>query len=162
DLRDVTKPDNGVSDALRTGMRHMPRAEQAVCPDAGTTLATRLVCMSELRVGVPLWLALERHPQRRRYQSLNRDIDADVVIVGGGLTGAVLALTFARAGIRVVVLEGDRVGHGSTAANSALLMYEPDMDFGEMTKWYGAAAARRIWRLCRQATRAFTKTLQDL
>src|SRR5438105_1124600 len=124
----------------------------------GTRLAMRLVCMSELRAGVPMWLALERAPRRRRYPSLNRDMVADVVIVGGGLTGALLARTFAMAGLRVVVLETKAVGRGSTAANSALLMHEPDLDFRELTQLYGASAARRIWSLCRRATRAFTKT----
>src|SRR5947209_7603697 len=118
--------------------------------------------MAKLRTGVPLWLALERNPHRRRYQILNRDMMTDVVIVGGGLTGAVLAWTFAKAGIRVVVLEARRVGHGSTAANSALLMHEPDRDLGELTKSYGARAARRIWQLVLRATREFTKTLHAL
>src|SRR5438874_8402824 len=118
--------------------------------------------MAKLRTGVPLWLALERHPHRRRYQSLNRDMVTDVVIVGGGLTGAVLAWTFAKAGIRVVVLEAKRVGHGSTAANSALLMHEPDRDLGELTEWFGARSARRIWHLSRQATRDFTRILQTI
>ena len=117
--------------------------------------------MSRLREGLPLWLALERN-LHRRYRSLYRDITSDVVIVGGGLTGALLAWTFANRGLRVVVLEAKRVGQGSTGANSGLLMHETDRDFGELTKWYGAAAARRIWQLTRQATRDFIKTLRQL
>jgi glycine/D-amino acid oxidase-like deaminating enzyme len=87
---------------------------------------------------------------------------ADVVIVGGGLTGAVVAWKFAKAGVRVVVLEARRVGQGSTAANSALLMHEPDRDLGELKEFFGSQAARRIWSLCRQATRDFTGTLRQL
>ena len=118
--------------------------------------------MSELRVGVPLWLGLEKNPARRRYRSLDHNMVADVVIVGGGLTGAVVAWKFAKAGVRVVVLEAKRVGQGSTAANSALLMHEPDRDLGELKELYGSQAARRIWSLCRQATRDFTGTLGQL
>jgi glycine/D-amino acid oxidase-like deaminating enzyme len=84
------------------------------------------------------------------------------VIVGGGLTGALLAWRFAGAKVRVVLLEGELVGRGSTAANSALLMQEPDKDLGTLTKWYGQMAARRIWQLSRQATRDFIATLQRL
>ena len=50
----------------------------------------------------------------------------------------------------------------STAANSALLMHEPDRDLGELKELYGSQAARRIWSLCRQATRDFTGTLRQL
>src|SRR5438067_1330191 len=116
----------------------------------------------ELRTGIPLWLGLERNPHRQRYQSLERDLSTDVVIIGGGLTGALLALTFTKAGIAVVVLEANGVGQGSTAANSALLMHEPDTDFGELAKSYGTRAARRIWQLGMETTRAFTTTLQEL
>jgi glycine/D-amino acid oxidase-like deaminating enzyme len=118
--------------------------------------------VSELRRGIPLWLGLERNAHRQRYPRLDRDLSTDVVVVGGGLTGAVLALTFVKAGISVVLLEADGIGHGSTAASSALLMHEPDRDFGELAKSYGGRAARRIWHLCVDATRAFIETLQEL
>ncbi|HMD34260.1 MAG TPA: FAD-binding oxidoreductase, partial [Vicinamibacterales bacterium] len=93
---------------------------------------------------------------------LRGDAIADVVIVGGGLTGAVIAWTFANAGFRTVVLEAGAVGHGSTAANSALLMQEPDEDLRALTRRYGPAAANRIWQLGRSMTRNFIRTLRRL
>src|SRR5688572_23067641 len=103
--------------------------------------------MPRLRLGIPLWLDRVPAARRPRYPSLRGRVAADVVIVGGGLTGAVLAWTFAEANIRVAVLEGRHVGCGSTAVNSALLMREPDKDLGELTELYGKAAASRIWQL---------------
>jgi 2-polyprenyl-6-methoxyphenol hydroxylase-like FAD-dependent oxidoreductase len=41
------------------------------------------------------------------------------VIVGGGMTGALVAEAFARAGASVIVLETALVGRGSTAASSS-------------------------------------------
>jgi glycine/D-amino acid oxidase-like deaminating enzyme len=86
----------------------------------------------------------------------------DVAIVGGGFTGATIAWWFADAGVRVVVLEAGRVGCGSTAASTALLMQEPDEDFTQMAKRYGERRTRRIWQLSRQATRQCVQTLQRL
>ena len=105
-------------------------------------------------------MANRRAVPRRR--ALTRDISADVVIVGGGLTGATIAWTFADAGFRVVLLERGRVGRGSTAANSALLMQEPDEDLTKLAERYGSAAARRIWQLGKKATRDFIRTLRKL
>jgi glycine/D-amino acid oxidase-like deaminating enzyme len=116
--------------------------------------------MTKLRTAVPVWLGSGRQTERQRYPSLNRRIDVDAVIVGGGIVGAAAAHTFARAGVRVALLESQLVGHGSTAASTALLMQEPDEGLQELTKRYGATAARRIWELSRAATREFVATLR--
>ena len=115
--------------------------------------------MSRLRISNSLWL--DGTP-RRQFPSLRGALTADVVIVGGGVTGAAAAWMFADAGVRVAVVEGAHVGRGSTAASTALLMQEPDKDFHEHADRYGRAAARRIWQLSRLATRDFVRTLKRL
>jgi glycine/D-amino acid oxidase-like deaminating enzyme len=88
-------------------------------------------------------------------------LQADVAIVGGGITGAIAALRFARAGVEAVVLEADRVGHGSTAASSALLLQEPDHRLTDLADRYGARIARRIWRLSHEAGRELIALLDE-
>ena len=61
---------------------------------------------------VPLWL--DRYPKSRRpsYPRFRGDLEADVVIVGGGLTGCVCAWSFAGAGVKTILLEADSIGRG--------------------------------------------------
>ena len=40
----------------------------------------------------------------------------DLAIIGGGITGALVAHRFAREGIRTVLLEAGEIGYASTAA----------------------------------------------
>ena len=117
---------------------------------------------SSLRMAVPLWLGRAPHRDRRRYPSLKGHIEADAVIIGGGIVGATVAEKFARAGVRVALVEAGLAGHGSTAASSALLMQEPDDHLGELAKRYGAERARRIWALSRAGAREFVRTLRRL
>ncbi len=116
--------------------------------------------MTKLRILRPIWL--RRRTPSRRYRPLRTAIDVDVVIVGGGITGAAVAYQFSRAGIAVAVLERQRVALGSTAASTALLMREPDKDFGELADRYGRRAAKRIWQLSSRATTDFVRTLKRL
>lgn len=57
------------------------------------------------------------------YPSLTGDIEADVAIVGGGITGTTCAALLAAAGQRVVLLEARRVALGTTG-NSTGNLYE--------------------------------------
>jgi glycine/D-amino acid oxidase-like deaminating enzyme len=73
-----------------------------------------------------VWLHEKGRRSAPRFAALQGPEECDVVIVGGGMTGALAALALSGAGVNVCVLEGATVGHGSTAASSALLLQEPD------------------------------------
>jgi glycine/D-amino acid oxidase-like deaminating enzyme len=87
---------------------------------------------------------------------------ADVVVVGGGITGAGIAHAFADAGVKVALLESNLVAHGSTAASTALLMQETDEDFRGLEKRYGRSRAERLWELGRMGVRDVIATLRQL
>ena len=82
-------------------------------------------------------------------------------MVGGGITGALVATLFAGAGIEVALLEASRIGEGSTAASTGLLLKEADPGLMELTRRYGPAAARRVWGLCESGTRDLIALLRD-
>jgi glycine/D-amino acid oxidase-like deaminating enzyme len=117
--------------------------------------------MARLRLGRSYWLdtfsgTAPRLPALRGHHT------ADVAIVGGGVTGCAAALMFARAGAQVILVDAQRLGRGSTAASTALLMQEPDVDLRDLAQRYGPARARRIWRCSRSAVKSMVRTLGDL
>jgi glycine/D-amino acid oxidase-like deaminating enzyme len=114
-----------------------------------------------LRVGHPIWLSRARRPTRLYPRLLTRQ-RADVVVVGGGMTGAGVAQRFAEAGVDVALVEANLVGRGSTAASTALLMQETDEELTGLEKRYGVECAGRIWDLSRSATRDLVATLRRL
>lgn len=118
--------------------------------------------MPQLRVGKSLWIAQHDSVDAIRFPSLRKRVDVDVAIVGGGFTGAAVAWRFADAGVRVAVLEAERIGRGSTAASAALLMQEPDEDLTVLARRYTPARARRIWAVGKTATRDLVATLRRL
>jgi glycine/D-amino acid oxidase-like deaminating enzyme len=80
--------------------------------------------MAKLRLGTSYWL--DRYTGRApRFGTMRGRHQADIAVVGGGVTGCLAACLFARAGARVVLVEARRIGRGSTAASTALLMQVP-------------------------------------
>ena len=75
------------------------------------------------------------------YPSLRGHHTSDVVIVGGGITGALIAEAFAAEDISVSVLERGSVGCGSTVASAALLLQEPDNGLAQLSRRYGRAGS---------------------
>ncbi len=76
---------------------------------------------------------------------------ADIVIVGAGITGAMLADTFIRAGRSVVILERHGPAEGSTSVSTALLQYELDVELVPLAGMLGDAAAGHAYRRCAEA-----------
>jgi glycine/D-amino acid oxidase-like deaminating enzyme len=98
----------------------------------------------------------------QRYVSLSGNHETSVAVVGGGLTGALVAHAFASAGIATTVVEADLVGRGSTAASSALLLPEPDLELLQLEERYGRRSARRIWRASHESVQQLIGLLRRL
>jgi glycine/D-amino acid oxidase-like deaminating enzyme len=114
-----------------------------------------------LRLGPPVWLH-DGASVKRRYPRLSGKHDTSVAIVGGGMTGALVAHAFASAGISTILLEGAVVGRGSTAASSALLLQEPDLELRELASRYGPQASRRIWQVSHDSVHRLVALLKRL
>ncbi|WP_328774659.1 NAD(P)/FAD-dependent oxidoreductase [Deinococcus aquaedulcis] len=98
------------------------------------------------------------------YPPLAAPEQADVLVIGAGITGALLADALSEAGLDTVVLDRRDAGFGSTSASTALLQYEIDTNLVDLSAMIGRADAERAYHLCRDAidrVRALTAGLPD-
>lgn len=111
---------------------------------------------------LPYWL--DRIPRSRRpsHPRLRGAVQADIVIIGGGLTGSACAYTFAAAGLRVVLLEADRLGHGAASRGSGLVREDFEASFERSVAAHGLAASRTMWQAQRRAGLDFAAVLRRL
>jgi glycine/D-amino acid oxidase-like deaminating enzyme len=77
----------------------------------------------------------------------------DVLIVGAGITGALIAERLTRQGRQVVVIDRELPSFGSTVASTAMLLWEIDRPLLELTQFYGFETAIRCYRASHRATR---------
>nr|WP_295711754.1 FAD-dependent oxidoreductase [uncultured Halomonas sp.] len=103
----------------------------------------------DLKSGYPFWAV--KNGLLKTFPKLTRDHQSEVVVIGGGITGALIADELSRHGHHVVVLERRDVGWGSSAASTALLQYEIDTHMTELAMRYGEADAVLAYRACADA-----------
>lgn len=111
---------------------------------------------------IPIWL--DRFPKTRRpsYPRFKGDLEIDVVIVGGGLTGTACAWSFANAGMRTVLLEADAIGRAGTAGSTGLIREDFDASFRESVQAHGLRASRTMWQSMRRAALDFAAAIRRL
>jgi glycine/D-amino acid oxidase-like deaminating enzyme len=103
----------------------------------------------DITSGAPFWIV--KNGLLATYPRLKVDRQCDVAVIGGGITGALVAHRFAREGIHVVMVEAREIGFGSTGATTALIQYEIDTHLCELMDRVGEAPAVRSYLLCQDA-----------
>lgn len=103
----------------------------------------------DLRSGYPFWQV--HNGLLRAYPTLDSNITCDVLVLGGGITGALVAWHLIEAGLDVVVLDKREIGWGSTSASTALLQYEIDVPLVELAELRGQRDAECAYLACRDA-----------
>jgi len=87
------------------------------------------------------------------YPRLREDLDCDVLVVGAGITGALIADALSGDGLQVAVIDRREAGWGSTAASTALLQYEIDVELHELAGRIGLRNALLAYRACEAAVK---------
>jgi glycine/D-amino acid oxidase-like deaminating enzyme len=100
----------------------------------------------DLKSGYPFWAV--KNGLMCKFPKLTADISCDVVVVGGGITGSLIADELGKNGFDVVVVEKRDIGWGSSAASTALLQYEIDTHMVDLAKMYGESQAVLAYRSC--------------
>ncbi|MGH8172380.1 MAG: NAD(P)/FAD-dependent oxidoreductase, partial [Rhodanobacteraceae bacterium] len=105
----------------------------------------------DLKSGYPYWTV--KNGLIAKFPPLDADADCDVLVVGGGITGALIARSLVDADLDVIVVDKRDAGWGSTAASTALLQYEIDTELVELAGQYGEQRAVRVYKACEEAVR---------
>ena len=107
----------------------------------------------------PLWSEGINRPQ---YFALAEEVNTEVLVIGGGLTGVSTAHLLARTGLKVTLLERDRLGCGDTAHTTGHLTYMTDARLSELVRVCGEEKAFLSWTAGARAMDRIRQTVRQL
>ena len=85
---------------------------------------------------------IETGPAQPAFPELDGDVEVDVAVIGGGIVGITTALLLTEAGIRVALLEADRLIHGVTGFTTAKVTSQHGLIYNRLRSRFGIEGAR--------------------
>ena len=105
-----------------------------------------------------LWIqALEVLPS---FSKLQHNIEADVVVVGGGISGITTAYMLTQAGFKVVLLEAGKLLHGTTGHTTAKLTAQHHLIYDELIKQDGKEKAALYYKANQDARKLMESLIE--
>ena len=86
-----------------------------------------------------------------KFTKLEESLSTDVLLIGAGMSGTLCAYVLASHGMSVTVIDKNRIGEGSSAANTGLLQYTSDKMLSEFVQTIGEQQAVLFYRMCLEA-----------
>ncbi len=103
----------------------------------------------DLKSSEPFWLI--KNGLLNSYPSINKDVTTDILIVGGGITGSLIAHQCIKDGYQTILIDRREVCNGSTSATTSMLQYEIDVPLHKLTRNIGAKGAVKSYIACYKA-----------
>lgn len=98
----------------------------------------------DLRKAEPLWADTPRHAVRTQKRLAAHDVD--VLIVGAGISGALMANALIGHNLSILIVDRRKPISGSSMASTAMILHEIDVPLQQLNRMRGTADAARIWQ----------------
>lgn len=85
------------------------------------------------------------------YPALERSVKTEALIIGGGISGALVGYYLTNAGVNCMIVDSRTIGLGSTCASTSLLQYEIDTPLSILKSKVGFRPAVTAYKLCERA-----------
>ncbi|GAA4080291.1 FAD-dependent oxidoreductase [Amphibacillus indicireducens] len=95
----------------------------------------------------------------RSFPKLNKDINVDVVIVGGGITGVTTAYLLAKSGLKIALLESDKLLNGTTGHTTAKITAQHGLIYHQLIKDIGIEQAMLYYQANFEALNFIRETI---
>lgn len=108
----------------------------------------------------PVWK--RKNAEETTYPKLPSDLKTEVVIIGGGTTGALTAHYLMKQGVDCVLVDKNRIAMNATCASTAILQYEIDRDLTHLSALIGEQQAQQAFLFDYQAVMEISQIVKEI
>ncbi|MBQ0116966.1 MAG: FAD-binding oxidoreductase [Flavobacterium sp.] len=114
----------------------------------------------DLHSGTPYWIV--KNKLYDYYNPLQESIKTDVVIIGSGITGSLVAHELSNAGIQCTMIDKRTLATGSSAASTSQLQYEIDVPLVDLIQTIGEEKAIKAYHDCLHSINDIKKVFEKI
>ncbi len=114
----------------------------------------------DIRSNEPFWLIVNSLP--KSYPSLQKSITSEILVIGAGITGALMAYKLIETGKKVIMVDRRDICNGSTAASTSMLQYEIDVPLHKLIEQVGLTCAVSSYQNCENAIKDLKKIVTKI
>ncbi len=114
----------------------------------------------DLKSNEPFWLV--KNGILNSYPSLREDKECDVLIVGAGITGSLIAHQCIKDGYKTILIDKREIVNGSSSATTSMLQYEIDTPLYELEEMIGKEPAVMSYKACSDSIDKLGKIAKEI
>ena len=104
---------------------------------------------------------IEENKEKENYKTLKKDIETDICIIGGGITGLSIAYYLNQYKIKNVILEKDEIGNRATGGSTAKITSQHGLFYKYLIDSEGEEFAKKYYEANEKAISNIEKIIKD-
>lgn len=104
---------------------------------------------------------IEENKEKENYKTLKKDIETDICIIGGGITGLSIAYYLNQYKIKNVILEKDEIGNRTTGGSTAKITSQHGLFYKYLIDSEGEEFAKKYYEANEKAISNIEKIIKD-
>ena len=105
-----------------------------------------------------LW---QKYEQKNKLNKVENNQEADIVIIGGGITGLTIAYNLKDSKYKIILLEADDFFSSTTCKSTGKVTYLQDLKYSDIESIYGFNTAKLYYESQKDAIKLIKKTVED-
>ena len=94
-------------------------------------------------------------------QSLESDIETDILVIGAGITGILIGYFLKQKGREVILIDSDKVANGNTKNTTAKITSQHDLIYSKLIKEFGEEKARQYAKANELAIKKYKEIIKE-